>query len=122
MAISKSTIDNASFDDHPPFPDNVPACPLLRISLKKLLEGDVVEQDRLWSASCDVGFFYLDLRTGPAELVDKHEGKYVVDGETLIEEADRITREVVTAKDGFFNLPLEEKVKYDAIFEKGSFG
>ncbi|KAF4545837.1 Oxidoreductase [Lasiodiplodia theobromae] len=122
MAIAESRVDNASFDDCPPFPNNVPTCPLLRISLKKLLEGDSAEQDRLWSASCDVGFFYLDLRTGPAELVDKNEGKYVVDGEALIEEADRITKEVVMAKDGFFNLPLEEKVKYDANFEKSLFG
>lgn len=122
MAIAESMVDNASFDDCPPFPNNVPTCPLLRISLKKLLEGDAVEQDRLWSASCDVGFFYLDLRTGPAELVDENEGKYVVDGEALIEEADRITKEVVMAKDGFFNLPLEEKVKYDANFEKSLFG
>lgn len=126
-AASQSALDNAStsYEDIPPFPDNVPTCPLLRISLRKLLVGDQVERERLWSASCSLGFFYLDLRTDSgeaAELLDPHEGSYVVDGESLIQEAGKINKEVITASDGVFGLPLEEKVKYDADFTKNQFG
>jgi hypothetical protein len=52
-----------SFHDLPPFPDTVPTAPLLKISLAKLLRHDREEEQRLWEACCDLGFFYLDLRT-----------------------------------------------------------
>lgn len=57
---------NAHLEFHglPPFPGDVPAAPLLRISLNKLLSGAQDEVDRLWKASCELGFFYLDLREG----------------------------------------------------------
>jgi hypothetical protein len=50
------------FHDIPPFPEDVPTAPLFRLSLKKLMENDPEEIDRLWKASCDLGFFYIDLR------------------------------------------------------------
>ncbi|KAG8624085.1 hypothetical protein KVT40_009061 [Elsinoe batatas] len=50
------------FPDLPPFPEDVSTVPLLRIKLSKLLKGDEAEIDRLWKASCELGFFYLDLR------------------------------------------------------------
>ncbi|KAF2431544.1 Clavaminate synthase-like protein [Tothia fuscella] len=50
------------FPGIPPFPDSVHTAPLLRISLYKLLLQDPTEQDQLWRACCDLGFFYLDLR------------------------------------------------------------
>lgn len=50
------------FLDLPPFPDDVPKAPLLRIQLSKLIQGDQGEIDKLWKASCELGFFYLDLR------------------------------------------------------------
>ena len=50
------------FPDLPPFPEDVPMAPLLRISLSKLTQGDQEEVDKLWQACCELGFFYLDLR------------------------------------------------------------
>ncbi|PNS20417.1 UPF0676 protein [Sphaceloma murrayae] len=50
------------FPDLPPFPQDVSTVPLLRIKLTELLKGDEAEIDRLWKASCELGFFYLDLR------------------------------------------------------------
>jgi hypothetical protein len=83
MATETETITNTSlkptesfpFPHLPPFPDDIPTAPLLRLSLSKL-RTDPVESDRLFSASKDLGFFYLDLR-GDEE------------GETLLEEADK---------------------------------
>ncbi|KAK4561396.1 hypothetical protein LTR86_004713 [Recurvomyces mirabilis] len=54
--------DDLEFHDLPPFPDDVPTAPLLRLSLKKLLNHDSNEEERLWQTCRDVGFFYLDLR------------------------------------------------------------
>ena len=51
-----------NFLDLPPFPEDVPTAPLLRISLSKLVQGDQKEIDKLWEACCELGFFYLDLR------------------------------------------------------------
>ena len=52
------------FEDLPAFPTDVPTVPLLRISLQKLANGNPTELNRLWKASCEIGFFYLDLRDG----------------------------------------------------------
>ena len=45
----------------PPFPDNVPTAPLLRLSLRRLLNRDEGEVVRFIRACKDLGFFYLDL-------------------------------------------------------------
>jgi isopenicillin N synthase-like dioxygenase len=50
-----------SFADLPTFPKEVPTAPLLRLSLQLLRTSDD-ESNRLWSASTNLGFFYLDLR------------------------------------------------------------
>lgn len=63
LAISEND-NNLEFDDIPPFPNDVPLAPLLRISLRKLISGEKDEIDRLWEACCELGFFYLDLRDG----------------------------------------------------------
>lgn len=97
---------------NPPFPDTVPTAPLLRISLQKLLQHDVEEEDRFWSACCDLGFFYLDLRTSS----DHVNGD--VDGEGLLRDADALFE---VARE-FFDLPVEEKVKYDFSEERSYFG
>ena len=51
-----------NFPGLPPFPNNVPTAPLLRLSLGKLVARDPTECERLFQASVEIGFFYLDLQ------------------------------------------------------------
>lgn len=122
-----------AFEDIPPFPDSVPTAPLLRISLSKLVAGDSEEEERVWDASCRLGFFYLDLRCScdfQAQgygCVNWHGG---VDGDAesqfgsaaegsgdgLLGDAERLFglgKEI-------FGLPVEEKEKYD-FKDRGSY-
>ena len=84
-ARSRDGDHDLEFQDLPPFPADVPTVPLLRISLRRLVNGEPAELDRLWKACCEIGFFYLDLRDGRGqettngtepqeqkELVDNH--------------------------------------------------
>ncbi|KAF2028234.1 Clavaminate synthase-like protein [Setomelanomma holmii] len=99
-----------TFEDLPPFPDNVPTAPLLRVSLEKLLQQDSEEQERCWKACCDLGFFYLDLRTStPLGSIE---------GEALLQDADRLF-EVMK---GFYDLDVSKKVKYDFKDQGSYFG
>jgi hypothetical protein len=41
----------------PPFPDNVPAHPLLVIDYGLIKAGDEVETNRLWEAATKLGFW-----------------------------------------------------------------
>ena len=79
-----------------PFPEDVECAPLVTISLCLLLAGDASEHARLYSASKDLGFFYLDL-SGCEE------------GEGLLDSANSLFD---VAKD-FFNLPQSTKQQYD---------
>jgi isopenicillin N synthase-like dioxygenase len=96
------------FADLPPFPNTVPTAPLLRISLQKLLARDPEEEERCWQACCELGFFYLDLHS------DAHGNDDV--GEKLLKDAN----ELFDVMKGFFDLPVEEKVKYD-LKDQGSY-
>ncbi|KAI4737843.1 Clavaminate synthase-like protein [Aureobasidium sp. EXF-12298] len=141
------------FPDLPPFPEDVPMAPLLRINLNKLTQGDQEEVDKLWQACCELGFFYLDLRgasndresiskpppviestesargevgradsaTGDDEYnaqtkIERGEFEVDIDGERLLQDADDLFR--VGKK--VFDLPVEEKVKYD-LKDQGSY-
>ncbi|KKY19580.1 putative oxoglutarate iron-dependent oxygenase [Diplodia seriata] len=130
----------SSFPDIPPFPADVPTCPLVRISLARLLHGDQDEEDALWRACCDLGFFYIDLRAeeiedddddddgdeavvfrggggaGGAVRRSSRQVEVHVDGEQLLEDADTLFE----VQKGFFELPVEEKEKYD-FSEQGSY-
>ncbi|PGH22996.1 hypothetical protein AJ80_02911 [Polytolypa hystricis UAMH7299] len=79
--------------------------PLAHISLKKLLQNDATECQRLFAAVRDVGFFYLDLRD--AEL-----------GEQALADAESM----FSVGRDFFYLPEEEKEKYDMNKFGGHFG
>lgn len=94
-----------SFIDIPPFPDDVPTAPLLRLSLAKLLEADVSEIERFVQACEELGFFYLDLR-GTEE------------GDSILGDVDRLFE--VGAE--LFDLDIEEKNKYDFSDQKSYFG
>ncbi|KAH7409881.1 hypothetical protein DE146DRAFT_742508 [Phaeosphaeria sp. MPI-PUGE-AT-0046c] len=96
-----------TFQELPPFPNNVPTAPLLRISLEKLLCHDAEEEERCWKACCDLGFFYLDLHTSSG-----HE----LDGEALLQDAQKLF-EVMKE---FYDLDVQEKVKYD-LKDQGSY-
>jgi isopenicillin N synthase-like dioxygenase len=78
-----------------PFPDDIPTAPLLRLSLSKL-RVDPIESDRLFSASKDLGFFYLDLTGDP-------------EGEALLSEAEKL----FDLGPKLFDLGRNELQKYD---------
>ncbi|KAF1943882.1 Clavaminate synthase-like protein [Clathrospora elynae] len=109
-----SSSPGQSFPALPPFPDNIPTAPLLRISLAKLLQDDHEEHERCWKACCELGFFYLDLRTFHA-ITGEH-GQLGVDGDALLQDADRLFE---VMKD-FCDLDVQEKTKYD-LKDQGSY-
>ncbi|KAL5338644.1 hypothetical protein BJX70DRAFT_388516 [Aspergillus crustosus] len=94
-----------TFPGLPPFPDDVPTAPLLRLSLKDLLARNEAEIQRLGEACVELGFFYLDLRDAGAVA-------------QILENADKLFE----IQAGLFNLPLEEKQKYDLSSRKSYFG
>lgn len=95
------------FRELPAFPSDVPTVPLLRINLKRLLQGDLQEDEKLWRACCDLGFFYLDLRGGNGGGIE---------GDGLLEAAN----ELFGLAEGVFDLSVEEKTQYD-FKDKGSY-
>jgi hypothetical protein len=143
-----------NFPDLPPFPEDVPTAPLLRISLTKLTQGDSGEIDRLWQACRELGFFYLDLRepspnrksipkpssanyltetvldeTGRADsatgdderdaqtkVESIREFEVDIDGEQLLQDA----KDLFKVGKSLFDLPVEEKIKYD-LKDQGSY-
>lgn len=96
---------NNNFPGLPPFPDDVPTAPLLRLSLKKLLAGDTTEYERLFQASVDIGFFYLDLQNSD------HGSALLADADALFDVGERL-----------FELSLAEKKKYDFSAQNSYFG
>ncbi|KAI9368473.1 hypothetical protein BJX61DRAFT_537242 [Aspergillus egyptiacus] len=94
-----------SFPGLPPFPEDVPTAPLLRLSLQKLLTSEDAETQRLSKACEELGFFYLDLRdAGPLSQI--------------LFDADRLFQAGVD----LFELPLDEKKRYDFSAQKSYFG
>lgn len=89
----------------PPFPDDVPTAPLLRISLDKLQRNEPEELTRLTRACEDLGFFYLDLRGVPV-------------GDGILSDADRL----FAVGEELYELPEEEKKKYDFAPQGSYFG
>ncbi|MCJ1249981.1 hypothetical protein MMC30_007207 [Trapelia coarctata] len=107
LTAPPSTTERQAFADIPPFPDNIPTAPLLRLSLAKLLAKpeDGEESQRLFQASKELGFFYLDLRDTAL-------------GEGVLRDVDAlfgVGREL-------FELEREEKQKYDFSGEGSYFG
>lgn len=98
-----------TFAELPPFPTDVPTAPLLRISLKQLVDGDENETAQVWKASQELGFFYLDLR-------DAFSTDSQVDGPALLKDVDAL----FSLGEQVFDLPTSEKQKYD-FMEKGSY-
>ena len=88
----------STFPDLPPFPDNVPTAPLLRLSLQKLMNGDKHESEAFVKACTELGFFYLDLR-----------GSMV--GEKVLTDAERL----FDVQKGLFDMELEEKRRFDFV-------
>ncbi|KAJ5541760.1 hypothetical protein N7494_006836 [Penicillium frequentans] len=96
---------NTSFPDLSPFPTEIPTAPLLRLSLGKLLAGDKSELDRLFEASVEIGFFYLDFQDSQL-------------GSSLLQDVDKLFG---VGKE-LFELSLEEKNKYDFSKQNSYFG
>ncbi|KAL2830787.1 hypothetical protein BDW59DRAFT_140839 [Aspergillus cavernicola] len=94
-----------SFHGLPPFPVDVPTAPLLRLSLKNLLAQNEAEVQSLSKACEELGFFYLDLSDAGAIS-------------QILDNADKLFH--VGTK--LFELPLEEKQRYDFSGQKSYFG
>ncbi|MCJ1395457.1 hypothetical protein MMC18_008343 [Xylographa bjoerkii] len=97
--------DLRGFSNIPPFPNDVSCAPLLKLSFKKLLDGDSEESNRLFQASKQLGFFYLDLRD-------------TSEGDSILEDVDKLFR----VGEQLFDLDVEEKQKYDFSEENSYFG
>ncbi|OJD10578.1 hypothetical protein ACJ73_09751 [Blastomyces percursus] len=90
-----------NFAGIPPFADDVPCAPLLRLSLEKLLSEDEAEVQRFYSACKDLGFFYLDLR-----------------GTAILADADQL----FGIGEQLFELDIDEKRRYDFSKQNSYFG
>jgi hypothetical protein len=90
-----------------PFPKDIPTAPLLRISLAKLLSNDASETNKVWRASRDLGFFYLDLRNAESTSIS---------GPSLLSDIDAL----FSLGEALFALPTPEKQKFDFV-DKGSY-
>lgn len=109
--MATQTITRSNLNDHktngtvklPAFPENVPTAPLLKLSLAKLQQLDAEEVGRFAQACEDIGFFYLDLRGV---------------GNEILANADELFDVGVK----LFDLPLEEKQKYDFMHKNSYFG
>lgn len=101
MAPSAVSTENTSsaFPNIPPFPDNVPTAPLLRLNFSALQTSESERADFL-QACKDLGFFYLDLRGDSL-------------GEKLLAESDQL----FGVGEALFKEGVEELSKYD--FSKG---
>jgi hypothetical protein len=86
---------NNSFVDIPPFPNDIPTAPLLRLSLSRL-RTSATESKSLFTAATTLGFFYLDLRHDKA-------------GDQLLREVDELFK---LSKD-LFDLGREELDRFD---------
>jgi isopenicillin N synthase-like dioxygenase len=82
-------------NEYPPFPDGLPTIDLETISLHKIQNGDRAEQDRMFEACKNWGFFYL-------ELAHSEQGEFI----------HRNADEVARVAEQTMALPLEEKQKY----------
>lgn len=112
--------DDLDFPDLPSFPEDVPTVPLLRLSLSKLENGDHTETERFWKASCELGFYYLDLtpdESHSANNGDKNTSQRPrIDAKQLLHDVN----ELFEVGQTFFDLPVDEKQKYD-LRAKGSY-
>jgi isopenicillin N synthase-like dioxygenase len=87
----------------PPFPENLLEVPLRVISYAKLAAAAPEEEQELLLASKELGFFYLDLCNS-----SEKEDTLLSDVQSLFDIAPQ-----------FFNVPLEEKEKYDLTNNNG---
>lgn len=89
------TVQSLTFPDLPPFPSDIPIAPLHRLELSKL-RNEPAESGRLFSASKDLGFFYLDLRQD-------------TEGQALLSESEKL----FGLAPALFGLGREELEKYN---------
>jgi non-haem dioxygenase in morphine synthesis N-terminal len=101
----QSSLLETSFPNIPRFPINVPTAPLIRLSLARLRNHDKDESARLFNASKDLGFFYLDLRSDNA-------------GEQILSEADSLFH----VGEELFEIGRGELDKYDYSDQGSYFG
>ena len=88
-------MQSLTFPGLPPFPSDIPIAPLHRLELSKL-RNEPAESERLFSASKDLGFFYLDLRQD-------------AEGQALLSESERL----FGLAPALYELGREELEKYN---------
>jgi hypothetical protein len=137
-SASKSTSPQAgrfSLSSLPPFPQDVPTAPLVRLSFAKL-QAREPDEVRAFTRACeDIGFFYLDLSPSPPSPhssggVSGASSPTVATGNgTGVGAEDfvgsRISRDVDALFDvaeQLYDLPVEEKSRYDFTAQKSYFG
>lgn len=103
-ATQSVMLSNEEFEGIPPFPNDVPTAPLLRLSLDLLLARDPKELSRFFSACENLGFFYLKLSS-------------CSEGRALLDEADNLFQ----VGEDLFELPVEEKTTYDFSKSQNSY-
>lgn len=82
-------------DLYPSFPPETQPCAELQtISLAAIQADNTSEHDLLFSICKDKGFFFLDVKSTPAQY--------------LVQEAEAVGH----LSEDFFKLPLEEKMRY----------
>lgn len=82
-------------EDYPPFPADLKTIDLQTISLQKIQNADSAEQDRMFAACKNWGFFYLD-------LAQSDQGELISQG----------AAQVARVAEGVMALPLQEKEQY----------
>lgn len=105
-----------NFATLPPFPSNIPTAPLLKISLSNLLQKNASEEQKLYSACRDLGFFYLDLQSPPSTAPP--DTGSAGPGSALLSTSSQL----FTLGQEIFALPLEEKLQYDLSSQNSYFG
>jgi isopenicillin N synthase-like dioxygenase len=96
-------MDAKDFEKEEPFPEGLKIAELETLSLAKILDAENAETKRLFEACKAYGFFYLNLQ----------------DSDTGIELLDSAAS-MFRFSEGLFNLPEDEKAKYD-LKGRGSF-
>jgi len=90
----------------PPFPDDVPTAIFDTIVLQKLIEGDELEEQRLFYACKHEGFFYLDFRNVTTNQIEGQTSKFADHFTDIVRQTFDICMEVQ-------NWPIERKIKYE---------
>ena len=90
----------------PHFPENVPTARLSRISLTKIISGDLLESEVLFQACKNDGFFLLDLYGSQGENLLKQVDKLFEMNKDMFDEGETELMKFCTPPPGVLGLVL----------------